>query len=187
MDRLDDPDAGIDPHRSFNFQADHETLVIGVVTDKMKNFFTAYRLILTTVLLTAALLTFVFANQDKFVEPEMLGCAVVYPSNDVIFSTYYNNPLDHKGRAVFEANCKVCHRLDQKLLGPALRGSFQRSDSLWYRKMIKNAPALIRSGDALAVLLYKEYDQIQHPSYEKMSDEMLNDLIEYLKLEGERE
>lgn len=160
-----------------------------MVTDKMKSFFTAYRLILMTVLLTAALLTFVFANKNKFMGPEMIRCGVVNTyGDDVILPAYYNDPLDHKGRAVFEANCKVCHRLDQKLVGPALRFSFQRSNNpTWFREWIKNAPELIRSGDPLAVLLYKEYDQIQHPSYEKMSDEMLDDLIEYLKLEGEKE
>src|SRR5437867_794117 len=51
------------------------------------------------------------------------------------------------GQALFNMNCKSCHRLNQRLVGPALAGIFNRRDSAWIRKMIVNADKLILSGN----------------------------------------
>ena len=95
--------------------------------------------------------------------------------------------VKHPGEKIFEANCKSCHRINQKLIGPALAGVLERRDSLWVISMIRNSAQLIASGDPTAVKLFHEYNGIQMTSFTSFSEEELRSLLEYLKLEQERE
>ncbi len=150
----------------------------------MKSFRPILRLTTLTVFLTIGLLAFTLVNKDKFEEPEMLYCATV--DNDVVYPKY-TIPLEHAGLKVFENNCKTCHRLDQKLVGPALRNTFETRDSVWFGKMIVNANGLIDTGDTLAVRLFREYNETRHPDFKFIDKTQLVDLIDYLKLEGRRD
>jgi cytochrome c2 len=94
---------------------------------------------------------------------------------------------EHAGKKIFNANCKACHRIHQKLVGPALAGVLERRDSLWVVRMIRNSSQLIASGDATAVKLFREYNGTQMTSFTLLSDEELRNLLEYLNLESERE
>src|SRR6188508_1884054 len=52
------------------------------------------------------------------------------------------------GEALFNANCKACHRVKIKLVGPALAGVEERAPSIdWIKKFVKNSSAVIASGD----------------------------------------
>ena len=81
------------------------------------------------------------------------------------------------GKAVFNANCKTCHKLDQKYIGPALRGATDRNSAAWVKTWIANSQAVIASGDAYAVALYKEYNNSVMPSYAFLSDAELDGLL----------
>src|SRR5687768_5356392 len=59
--------------------------------------------------------------------------------------------LDPPGQKIFKANCTPCHRMHQKLIGPALAGVLERRDSLWVIKMIRNSSQLIAAGDPTAM------------------------------------
>jgi mono/diheme cytochrome c family protein/heme/copper-type cytochrome/quinol oxidase subunit 2 len=85
------------------------------------------------------------------------------------------------GKAVFNANCKTCHKLDQKYIGPALRGATDRNDAKWVKTWIKNSQAVIASGDAYAVALYKEYNNSIMPSYAFLSDAELDGVLAYIE------
>jgi mono/diheme cytochrome c family protein len=93
--------------------------------------------------------------------------------------------IEHPGEKVFNANCKACHRVHQKLIGPALAGVLERRDSLWVVRMIRNSSQLIASGDPTAVQLFKDYNRTQMTAFTTMSDEDLRALLNYLKLESE--
>ena len=85
------------------------------------------------------------------------------------------------GKTVFNANCKQCHKLDQKSVGPALRGISDRRPVDWAKSFIKNSQAVIASGDAYATALYKEYNNTVMPSHEFLSDDDLNNLLAYIE------
>lgn len=95
--------------------------------------------------------------------------------------------IKHSGKKIFDANCKACHRIHQKLVGPALAGVLDRRDSLWVVKMIRNSSQLIASGDPTAVKLFNEYSKTQMTSFTSFSDEELRNLLEYLRLETEQQ
>ncbi|MFO7826447.1 MAG: cytochrome c3 family protein [Cyclobacterium sp.] len=85
------------------------------------------------------------------------------------------------GESIFNANCKTCHRLDQKLIGPALRGVTDRRELDWTKKFILNSQAVIQSGDATAVALYKEYNNTVMPAMDFLSDGDLMNLLAYIE------
>ena len=85
------------------------------------------------------------------------------------------------GKAVFNANCKTCHKLDQKYIGPALRGATDRNSAAWVKTWIANSQAVIASGDAYAVALYKEYNNSIMPSYAFLSDAELDGVLAYIE------
>jgi hypothetical protein len=53
--------------------------------------------------------------------------------------------------------------------------------------MIRNSSQLIASGDPTATQLFREYNGTQMTSFTSFSDEDLKSLLEYIKLESERE
>lgn len=105
-------------------------------------------------------------------------------STAVISSKPQQQEIDHPGRKIFKANCTPCHRMHQKLIGPALAGVLERRDSLWVIKMIRNSSQLIASGDPTAIKLFREYNGTQMTSFTSFSDEDLKSLLEYIKLES---
>ncbi|SDD30692.1 quinol:cytochrome c oxidoreductase pentaheme cytochrome subunit [Algoriphagus faecimaris] len=85
------------------------------------------------------------------------------------------------GKTVFNANCKTCHKLDQKAIGPALRGITDRQSIEWAKSFIKNSQAVIASGDDYANKLYAEYNNLMMPSHEFLSDADLDNLLSYIE------
>jgi cytochrome c2 len=85
------------------------------------------------------------------------------------------------GKSIFNANCKTCHRLDQKNVGPALRGVTDRHSLDWTKRFIRNSQVLIASGDAEAVAIYNEYNQLVMPNHEFLSDDDLMNLLAYIE------
>ena len=47
-------------------------------------------------------------------------------STAVISSAPQQQEIDHPGQKIFKANCTPCHRMHQKLVGPALAGVLER-------------------------------------------------------------
>ncbi|OOG77523.1 c-type cytochrome [Algoriphagus sp. A40] len=85
------------------------------------------------------------------------------------------------GKTVFNANCKTCHKLDQKLIGPALRGATDRQAVDLVKAFIKNSQAVIASGDSYYTSLFKEYNNTVMISHEFLSDADLNNLLSYIE------
>ncbi|MEN2282369.1 c-type cytochrome [Algoriphagus sp. SE2] len=85
------------------------------------------------------------------------------------------------GKAVYNANCKTCHKLDQKLIGPALRGATDRQPVELVKSFIKNSQAVIASGNEYYSDLYAEYNNTVMISHEFLTDEELNNLLSYIE------
>jgi mono/diheme cytochrome c family protein len=85
------------------------------------------------------------------------------------------------GRALFNANCRTCHKLDQRSTGPALRGVTERRDLNWTVNFIINSQLLIQSGDATATALFREYNNIVMPAHEFLSTDDVMNLLSYIE------
>ncbi|HSI78654.1 MAG TPA: c-type cytochrome [Lunatimonas sp.] len=85
------------------------------------------------------------------------------------------------GQALFNANCKTCHKLDQRYTGPALRGVTERRELDWAVRFISNSQLVIESGDATAVALYREYNNIVMPPMDFLSTDEIMNLLSYIE------
>jgi cytochrome c2 len=91
------------------------------------------------------------------------------------------------GEGIFNANCKACHRVKQKLVGPALAGVYDRAPSIdWIKSFIHNSSAVIAGGDEYAVKLYNEYNKTQMTAFSSLKDADIMNILAYVKAEAEK-
>jgi cytochrome c2 len=64
------------------------------------------------------------------------------------------------GKTLFNGQCAACHKLDKKVIGPALGKVTERRTTEWLYAWIKDNQALRESGDADAIAIYEEYDRL---------------------------
>ena len=83
------------------------------------------------------------------------------------------------GKALFNANCAACHKLDAKMTGPALRGVTERQSSEWLHSWIKNSQAMVKSGDSYAVKIFEEYNKSIMTSFPQLSDADIDNILAY--------
>ena len=90
------------------------------------------------------------------------------------------------GESLFKGNCASCHKIDQKLVGPALQNVYDRAPSIdWIVRFIQNSQKVISSGDEYAVNLYNEYNQTQMTAFPTFSRDDVMDILAYIKQQTE--
>jgi mono/diheme cytochrome c family protein len=91
------------------------------------------------------------------------------------------------GEVLFNGNCKSCHRVKQKLVGPALAGVETRVPSIqWIYDWVRNPAKVIASGDAYAVKIYEEYNKSQMTAFNNYTDDQIMSILAYVKAEAEK-
>lgn len=85
--------------------------------------------------------------------------------------------------ALFSSKCGMCHGINEDKIGPALSGALQRwdNDPKRLKAFIKNSNEVIQSGDPYAQSLYQKWNRSAMPSFPNLSEDELNQLIEYIK------
>ncbi len=89
------------------------------------------------------------------------------------------------GKKLFNANCAACHKLDKKLIGPALGGVTDRRENEWLQAWIKDNNALRASGDQDAIDIFNEYNGMVMTAYPQLSEQDINDILVYTNGEPE--
>jgi mono/diheme cytochrome c family protein len=84
------------------------------------------------------------------------------------------------GKSLFNANCAACHKLDKKLVGPALGKISERREMEWLKAWIKDNNALRASGDADAIAIYEEYKGSPMTAFPQLSDTDIENLVAYM-------
>ena len=88
------------------------------------------------------------------------------------------------GEKIFKSVCAACHKLDKKLVGPALQGITERRDQDWLIAWIKDSPGLIKSGDKLAIQVFEENNKLPMTANPQLSDQDIIDVLAYTKGES---
>lgn len=85
------------------------------------------------------------------------------------------------GEALFKANCASCHKLDKKLVGPALAGVQDRwEDEANLIAWIKNSQAYMKeTNDPYAVKLFEEYNKSIMPA-QAVNDDEIKAILAYI-------
>ena len=88
-------------------------------------------------------------------------------------------PDIQKGKALFNANCAACHKLNKRAVGPALAGVSAKYDKEWLYSWIKNSTAMVKAGDAQAVAIFEEYNGSVMTSFPQLSNEDIDNILAY--------
>ncbi|WP_227687067.1 PQQ-dependent sugar dehydrogenase [Spirosoma arboris] len=83
------------------------------------------------------------------------------------------------GQQLFENYCSSCHNFSQRSIGPGLHQATTESPKVWLKKFIRNAPAMISSGDARATRLFGEYKQMM-PPFPSLADDQVDAILAYI-------
>ena len=89
------------------------------------------------------------------------------------------------GKKLFKTNCASCHKLDKKLIGPALGGIMERRSEEWLILWIRDNAKLRASGDADANAIFDEYNGSVMQAFPQLSTEDIQNIIAYCE-EGDK-
>jgi mono/diheme cytochrome c family protein len=95
------------------------------------------------------------------------------------FSQEVDAVRQKEGRKIFKSLCASCHKLDKKLIGPALGGVEGRRENEWLKAWIKNNAELRASGDADANAIFEEYNGSVMSAFPQLSDQQIDDILYY--------
>ena len=96
------------------------------------------------------------------------------------FSISYSQDVE-AGKKLFNANCASCHKLDKKVIGPALAGVTERRTNEWLIAWIRNNIDLRASGDKDAIAIYEEYNGTIMNTFPQFADEDINNILSYIE------
>ena len=87
------------------------------------------------------------------------------------------------GKALFNSKCAACHKLNKKLVGPALGKIADRREMDWLKAWIRDNNALRASGDADAIAIYEEFKGSPMTAFPQLSDVDIENIIAYTSAE----
>ncbi len=83
-----------------------------------------------------------------------------------------------QGKAIFEAKCTACHKIEEKYIGPAMKGVTERRRPEWIMNMIL-APEKMLQEDPVARQLAGETGAIM--ANQGLTEEEARQVLEYLR------
>lgn len=101
------------------------------------------------------------------------------PVTSVSFAEEVDTDMAAAGEAKFNAICTACHMANQRMIGPALAGVYERRSPEWVMNMILNPDGMIKE-DPIAIALLKEYNNAIMLN-QNLSQEDARSIAEYLR------
>ncbi len=103
----------------------------------------------------------------------------VGPIKNVDFPDEIDQEMAARGQAKFDAICVACHMVDQRMIGPAMKGVYERRSPEWVMNMILNPDGMLKE-DPIAKALLKEYNNAIMLD-QNLTEEEARDVAEYLR------
>ena len=103
----------------------------------------------------------------------------VGPIKSVTFADEIDAELAAKGQKTFSTICVACHMAEQRLIGPALKGVFERRSPEWVMNMILNPEGMLKE-EPIAQALLKDYNNAVMLN-QNLSEEDARAVAEYLR------
>lgn len=116
------------------------------------------------------------ANESVPVDLDNKG---VGPIKNLEFPNDIDTEMAARGEAKFNAICVACHMVNQRMIGPAMEGVYERRSPEWVMNMILNPDEMLRE-DPIAKALLKEYNNAIMLN-QNLTEAEARDLAEYLR------
>ena len=101
-------------------------------------------------------------------------------TNDTASFDQDNGTSIEEGEQLFKQNCKSCHALDARLVGPPLKNVQERRSEEWLHNFIRSSQSMIQEGEPQAVQLFNEYNQLIMPDQD-LTDGQINAILAYVE------
>jgi len=123
-------------------------------------------------------------TEDKKVEanesvPVDLDNKGIGPIKNLDFPEEIDAEMAARGEEKFNAICVACHMAEQRMIGPAMKGVYERRSPEWVMNMMLNPDGMLKE-DPIAKALLKEYNNAIMLNQNLTEDEA-RDLAEYLR------
>ena len=90
----------------------------------------------------------------------------------------------NEGEQLFNKTCAACHTIGKgRLVGPDLLNITEKRSQEWLIPFIKSSTSMIKSGDAEAIAIFKEYNNLLMPD-NPYSDAQIISILEYINQGG---
>ena len=103
----------------------------------------------------------------------------VGPIKELTFADEIDEEMAARGEAQFNAICVACHMADQRMIGPAMAGVYERRSPEWVMNMMLNPDGMLKE-DSIAKALLKEYNNAIMLN-QNLTEEQARELAEYLR------
>lgn len=100
------------------------------------------------------------------------------PVKEVKLDPTINQDLANKGKAIFEQKCISCHKVNEKLVGPALQGVTKRRKPEWIMNMILN-PIEMTQKNPEAMALYQQ--TLVQMTFQDVTQDDARSILEYFR------
>jgi len=84
------------------------------------------------------------------------------------------------GENLYKTRCTACHKLDARLVGPALEGIAEKRSVEWLVGFIRNSTEMIEAGDEEAVAIFEEFSKMPMIPNLDLSDDQIKNIIAYI-------
>ena len=130
-----------------------------------------------------------FINMTKFINLSKYPFTIFSSLIILLFagSAYVSAQNVEEGVKLYKANCTACHQIDNKLIGPALRGVSDKYSEEWLIKWIKNSAEMIAAGDPDAIAIWEEYNKSPMTAFPYFSDDDVKNILAYIEQAPEKQ
>ncbi|MDA7808011.1 cytochrome c [Flavobacteriaceae bacterium] len=101
------------------------------------------------------------------------------PVKSLTFDEAINQDMAEKGEAAFKQKCTACHMVDRKLIGPSMKGIYERRSPEWVVNFLLNPTEMLQQ-DPIAKALLKQYNNVMMLN-QNLSEEEARAITEYLR------
>jgi len=128
-------------------------------------------ILITVLLLSASTLLLQGCGEDT----QEIG---VGPIKKVELSATIDNALVEQGKTVFEAKCVSCHKFDEKLVGPPLKGVTKKRKPEWIMNMILNPEKMTKENIEAQKLMAQYLTQM---TFQNVTESEARAVFEYFR------
>jgi mono/diheme cytochrome c family protein len=101
------------------------------------------------------------------------------PIKDYSFEVEINEEFALEGKKIFNAKCTACHNVNRRLIGPSMKGIYERRSPEWVMNIMLNPDQMLKE-DPIGKALLKEYNNIIMIN-QNLSVEEAEKLAEYFR------
>jgi len=98
----------------------------------------------------------------------------------IVLSQDIDTQMARKGEEIFKLKCTACHKIESKLIGPALNGITKRRNPAWIMNMILDPQGMIEK-NPIAKKLVQEYNGAVMTN-QGLSQEEARSILEFFRL-----